>query len=314
MKDLICAVGDEKFYARDGGVAVRDEFVDRQRLLRRVEKRQRLMVARVHHDGLAAAVRVDGVALNRRRFIDDHSAVNAGQIDLAPRIGEIPAVAGNLAVRGVYRRTVRVSNEKLHAAERFTCCAVELANGQGAFGRIPKNERLCISRIDYDSLRDIVENVAIRGFGFGHDIGAGIELFQDDLPVAVYRIDSIGAGQALVVRRQLAVRHGNLELCAGQRFAGGAVELLDDQRPFRRVPKFQRDRFVGLDLRRLCGIVEDVARSRARFFRHNGLARFQIRNQDAARVVRRVISVAGACHSAVAVGDEKTPHWQAARR
>ena len=178
-------------------------------------------------------------------------------------------------------------------------------NRQGTFRGIAESERLRVAGIDRDRLRLRLQNVTVRGLCLGHDIRAGGQLFQHDLTVAVCLIDAVGAGQALVVRGQFAVGGGDLELRAGQRLAGGAVDLLHDQAALGRVAKLQSDRFVGFNLHRLRRIVENITGNGARFLYHHGLSRLQIVDEDAARVVGGVLSVAVPNHSAVAVGDKE---------
>ena len=199
-----------------------DEFADDQRGGRLVIEGQAVGHAGAHHDilrGLVFDVACGGLALG------DHIGPVGGQAgdgDRAVRPGDIPPDVPALAVL----------HGELRALQGLLGHRVPLQDGQGAEGIIVKSERLSVPSIDHHGLRGGVRLVVVRGLDLGHHIGAGEQLGKDDLPTRIGGVESVGAGEALVVRGQLPVGAHDLELRAGERLLGDAVVLLNNQAAF----------------------------------------------------------------------------------
>ena len=98
---------------------------------------------------------------------------------------------------------------------------------------IGEGEDLGVRLADDNGLRRGVQQVAVNCLHLGHDISIGVELAEVNLAASVGGVEAVGAGQALIVRDQLAISGGDLELDAGEGLSSHAVDFADQEAPLR---------------------------------------------------------------------------------
>ena len=102
-----------------------------------------------------------------------------------------------------------------------------------------------------------------------------------------------------------AVCVDDLELNALQRFFCNGVLLHDDEIALWLIAELHRDNFIGLDLNRLRGIIENVACLRAGFLDDKRGAGGDVRNGESACAVRHIFAVGVADEIAVGIRDKE---------
>ena len=147
--------------------------------------------------------------------------------------------------------------------------------------------------------------MSVGRFRLGHDVGAGVELRQDDLPVGVGLVKVVAARQSLIVGDKFAACRGDLKLGSGQRCFRNAVILLDDQSAFWSVAELQRDRLPRLDVRRLRGVVQHIAVLCAGFLCDQRRAGGDAVNKNRSGAVGHIVAVGISQHRTAGVGDKK---------
>ena len=142
---------------------------------------------------------------------------------------------GVAAIVGADGLALAVPDVKFRVGQGLPGHGVPLQNSEGTQGIIVKSERLRIASIHHHGLRGGVCPVVVRGLVLRNDIGAGEELGEDDLPVQVGGVETVGAGHPLVVGGQLAAGAHDFEPCAGQRLLGHGIIFFHDQSALLRV-------------------------------------------------------------------------------
>ena len=136
-----------------------------------VVKTKGLRVVGVDGDGLALAVRVDGIALHTLQFSHYHCAGDPGQDDFSRGVGVVKAVAGQGAASGVHILAVGVFDLELDAlqGDRLGAVPSPLLNHQIPQGLIAELHSDGLALLDLDRLRRIVQQVAGLCPGFLND-------------------------------------------------------------------------------------------------------------------------------------------------
>ena len=197
---------------------------------------------------------------------------------------------------------VTVNRGELRAREGPFCLAVAFIHREDAQRLVVEMEYLRIRAVHNDGLRFLVELVIVRRSVLGHDVGVGVELGQDDLPVLVRAIQAVAGGLPFVRGDKLSGRRGDLESRSGKRQSGHAVKLLDHKRAFRDVAELKRRRFAAFYHDGLRGVVEDITGFCAGFLDDQRHAGGKVVYADRSGAVRRVVAAAAADDRARAVG------------
>ena len=158
-----------------------------------------------------------------------------------------------------------------------------------------------IVRVQYDGLRLVVDNVAVRGFRLPNRVRSGLEAAYRNLSVAVRRERPVTADRARVAADGFSVRGSDFELRAGKSLARRAVNLPHDDTAFQSVVKRHALGFSGADSDGLRRPVEDILVRRGDFRRRHGRAGNEILHDNPSVAVGRKLAVGGADFRAVAV-------------
>ena len=148
-----------------------------------VVKTEGLRVVGVDGDGLALAVRVDGISRHALQFRCDDGAGYPGQGDLTCGVRIVDALAGQGAAPVIHIAAIRVFDLKLDALQGNGLGPVPapLFDHQIAQGLIPKFQSDGLARLDLDGLGDIIQQVSGFGPGFlHHQRGAGGDIFHQE--------------------------------------------------------------------------------------------------------------------------------------
>ena len=217
---------------------------------------------------------------------------------------DISVAVGGIRSCGVLT-AVAANDLKGYTTERFLGHAVHLGDKQTAFRGVGKCECLGVVLMDNDCLRFSIQNVAVQSFHLGHNISVRGQLAQNDLTVSVGGVQAVGRGHALVGSHQRTISGGDLELHAGQRFAGFAVDLVDHQTTLGHVAEFQGYGFVGQDLDGLWRVVQNISGTGAGLLDYQSGTGNNVANQDGTSAVGGKVAVCVANHAAVAVCHEE---------
>ena len=166
----------ERFIRRAG-----DEFPNHQRTHGRVVENDRVRAVGFHPDRLRffrQNVTGGSVGFRHHQRCFRRQAGHGGG-SVCPR----QAVGNDFAAT--------VLHGKLRAGERGQGHAVPLHNRQGGERLVVERNRLHIVRRDDHRLRLRVQIVVLRGLGFRHDIGGGVQTGEGDLPVGIRPVNPI---------------------------------------------------------------------------------------------------------------------------
>ena len=113
--------------------------------------------------------------------------------------------------------------------QRLLGYSIPLQNGEGAEGIVIKSNGLGVPGVHHYCLGRGVLPVIVRRLFFRYHVGAGQQFGQNDLTVSVSGIQTVGGGQALVVRGQFPVGVHDLELRAGQGLLCDRIVLFNNE-------------------------------------------------------------------------------------
>ena len=184
---------------------------------------------------------------------------------------------------------------------------IHLRERQRTQGIVVKVELLgVVAGVYHHSLAAGVGVDGIAG-GTGHlraDQGAS-DAGEDDLPLLIRCVQTVGGQLAISGVHHPAVRVGDTELCP---LNGGLVhtgQFMEDEVPQLLVAKFQGHSLSGFDLRHLRCIVQQVAGLGPGLLHHQARARFDPADGEGPRAVRHELAVAVAHYGAIAGDDHK---------
>lgn len=154
---------------------------------------------------------------------------------------------------------------KLSTLQWLSCNTVFFDNNQTPFRLVPKFERHCLIRLDFDRLRNVVQHIPRPCAGFlcnhGH---AGFEAVNADRARAVRNVFAVG------ISDYIAIAAGQLEFDIRKRFAGRSILFDDEQAALFVVSECYRYDilFLAGKVDRLRGIVNHIAFRCGDFFNH----------------------------------------------
>ena len=223
-----------------------------------VVKTKGLRVVGVDGDGLALAVRVNGVPLHTLQFSRNDGAGDPGQGDFTRGVGVVEAVAGQGAPSSVHILAVGVFDLELDAlqGDRLGAVPSPLLNHQIPQGLIAELHSDGLALLDLDGLGCIVQQVAVLGPGLPDDqCGAGVDTGNQERACAVRH------EFAVAVAHHGPVRSGHEKLYITQGAVVGAGHLLDQNAPLGRVGEIEGHNVLILagDIEGLGGAVNDMA-------------------------------------------------------
>ena len=178
--------------------------------------------------------------------------------------------------------------------QRLLGYSVPLQNGERTEGIVIKANGLGVPGVHHYCLGRGVLPVIVRRLFFRYHVGAGQQFGQNDLTVSVSGIQTVGGGQALVVRGQFPVGVHDLELRAGQGLLCDRIVLFNNEAALAGVFDNHRlgiaalpDDYIGR------GRVDDVPSIRGFDLVNDIGAGRKIRNADFALGVGREDAVGG---------------------
>ena len=219
---LAGAVRHQERHTLDGVGGAVHIFLNGQRLLGGVVKRQRLRVRRVDRDGLGAGGRVDGVPVDGSGFLDHDGAGDAGNTDFAVGVGGVEAVRGQVPVGVVHIAAASVGKLELHPGQGLLGHGIQLADHQLTRPCVPEGQLgSALACLDLNAFGDAVQHEALHGLDLaGGDGGAGFQPFNDNFALG------IGVERAIAGAHRSAAPIHHLKGHTSQRLIGGALDVL----------------------------------------------------------------------------------------
>ena len=167
-------VSDPEGDALQGLSRALDILLDDQGGAGRVIKRQRLGIVGIHHNRLCLRARIDAVAGDRLRLRDNESADHAVDLDLAILIGNVQAVAGDVAILVRYVLASRSRHLERDAGQRLARQRVAFIDNEGAGLGVGHDDGLGIPTLADDHIgRGLVDHIALRRLDLSDYIGTG---------------------------------------------------------------------------------------------------------------------------------------------
>ena len=165
---------------------------------------------------------------------------------------------------------------------------------------VAKFQRNHLVGFDLDRLRSIIQQIAILGARFFDDkrrargnVGNG------------EGTSTIGNELAIGIPNEIAVRIGHEELNIRDWFIRCSVHLFHQNATLRLITELHRDDFVGLNLDRLRGIVQDITILGTSFLDDECGVGSNIRNGKSTCAVRHIFAVGIADEVSIGVGHEE---------
>ena len=183
---------------------------------------------------------------------------------------------------------------------------VDLDNLHAAHRIIVKVERLGVIRIDHHGLGAgvFIDSVARDRLYLRDHHGAG-NTGNGDFTRLIRPVQTGGGQRAALGIYIRAIRVGDLKLDTFQRLLCHGVLLYNDEIALWLIAELHRDNFIGLDLDRLRGIIENVPRLRTGFLDDKCGAGGDVRNGEGACAVRHELAVGIADEIAVGIRDKE---------
>ena len=208
---------------------------------------------------------------------------------------------------GIDQSIVHLADLKGRIGDALTMVIlVDLDNLHAAHGIVVKVERLGVIRIDHHGLGTsvFVDGVAGDCLNLRHHHGTG-NTGNGDFTCLIRPVQAGGGQRATLGIYIRAICVGDLKLNTFQRLLCNGVLLYDDEIALGGVAELHRDNFIGLDLNRLRGIIENVPRLRAGFLDDKCGAGGDVRNGERACAVRHELAVGVADEIAVGIRDKE---------
>ena len=273
-----------------------------------IGKMEGLCVVGGHNYGLGPGGLVDGIAGDGLGFRDHQGSHHAVDNDFTVLVGDIKAVAADLAVFSRYKLTCGSGDAERHPRQRLAAQRVPLINNQGSRLGVFYNDGLRIAALPDDHIgAGAVHDVPSGGLDLRQHIRAGGEVGDLDLTLGIGGKDTVlrkGAVPDHAVQPYLTARRCRYpELRAGKGLAGGAVPLLDNESALWLILKGEGNGAALLDLDGLALGVQDETVRGASFRHHHALAGFQTGDADLAVLVGAVDAVAVSNQGPIGIHD-----------
>ena len=298
--DFTIHLADFELDTRNTLAAVFVALDDLQATHRRVVKIKRLRVVGIDHDGLRAAVLIDGVTGDRFHLRRYYGAGDAGNGDFTCLIRPVQAGGGQRTARSIYIRAVRIGDFELNALQRLLCHGILLYDDEIALGLIAELHRDNFIGLDLDCLRRIIQQIAVLCASLlNNECCAGSNVRNGKSTCAVRHELAVGVADEIAVGirdKELRVRDGSVR---------HSVHLFHQNAALGLVAELQRHHGIALDLDALRGIVEDVAILGTHFFCDDRHAGCQAVNTDSTCAVGHVAAIRRTDHTSVRVGHKE---------
>ena len=184
---------------------------------RRVVEPEFLRIIRVDHHGLTLCVRVDGISGDALYLSHNHCAGDAGEDDLALRIGPIQAIGGQLAALVREIGAVRAGDLELYSLQRGLILAGQLVDDEVPHRLVAELHRDGLALFYLNRLGGVVQQVARFGPGLLDDqCGAGLHTFHQEGPGGVRHKFAVGVAHHGAVRfrhQELHIAQGGIVCC-----------------------------------------------------------------------------------------------------
>ena len=179
---------------------------------------------------------------------------------------------------------------------------IDLDDFHAADGGVIKTQGLRIVGVDYNGLGAgiFVDGVTVNRFFLRYHQRTG-DALENDLPVFIGIIQTVGADFSVFVGDKLAGSRSDLEGNSRQRFLRHSVQLVDNKRALTLVPEGQILHRPCLDENVLGCAVQHESIHRFDLTGNYGSAGFQTVQNDLTRLVRVINAVIGANGSAAAI-------------
>ena len=226
---ILIAVIEQEGYAIDALASGTVDFVDE-------DAGQRLVLDGQRGGFAALDLKVMGRIIQSERFVrcdlfcivaailqsHEHTAIFVRRNGIHQGIVHLADLKGR--IRDALTVVILVDLDDLHATHRI----------------VVKVERLRIVGIDHHGLGAgiFVDGVTVDGFFLRYHQCAG-DALEDDLPVLIRVIQTVGADFSIFVGDKLAGSGGNFERNSRQRFLRHSVQLVDDERTLTLIPEGQ---------------------------------------------------------------------------
>ena len=185
-------VGDTESDALQGLSRALDILLDDQGRAGRVIECQRLGIIGIYYNGLCLRARIDAVAGDRLRLRDNESADHAVDLDLSIFVGDVQAVAGDVAILIRHVLTGRSGHLERDAGQRLTSQGIPLIDDEAACLGVADDYCLGITALADDHIgRGLVNHIALRRLDLSQYIGAGRQVGDVDLARRIGREDAV---------------------------------------------------------------------------------------------------------------------------
>ena len=208
---------------------------------------------------------------------------------------------------GIHQGIVHLADLKGRIGDALTVVIlVDLDDLHATNRRVVEVESLCVVGIDHNSLRASVFINGVTGdrFDLCDHHGAG-NTGNGDFTRLIRPVQAGGGQRAALGIYIRAICVGDLKLDTFQRLLCHGILLNYDQVALGLVTELYRDNFIGLDLNRLRGIIENVPRLRAGFLDDKCGAGGDVRNGERACAVRHELAVGVSDEIAVGIRDKE---------
>ena len=208
---------------------------------------------------------------------------------------------------GIHQGIIHLADLKGRVGDALTVVIlVDLDDFHATNRRVVEVESLCIVGVDNHGLGTGVFINGVTGdrFHLRRYYGAG-DAGNGDFTRLIRPVQA-GGGQCAALGIYIrAICVGDLKIDTFQRLLCDGILLYDDEIALRLIAELHRDNFIGLDLDRLRGIVENVPRFRAGFLDDKRGAGGDVRNGESACAVRHIFAVGVADEIAVRICDKE---------
>ena len=152
-----------------------------------------MRIIRVDHHSLTLCVRVDGISGDALHLSHNHCAGDAGEDDLALRIGPIQAIGGQLAALVREIGAVRIGDLELYSLQRGLILAGQLVDDEVPHRLVAELYGDGLALLDLDGLGGVIQQVAVLGPGLPDDqCGAGVDTGNQERACAVRHKLAVG--------------------------------------------------------------------------------------------------------------------------